>query len=525
MSIIRHTSFEELAAKFGQVEAAIENGLAKKADADALSSHIGNSTAHVTDAERSTWNNKADAKSVYAKTDVDNELAQKADRSDTYAKGETYSKAEVNAAVDALKSDATAKLAAKADLVGGVVPASQLPSFVDDVEEFASAEFFPTTGERGKIYVSLSTNLTYRWTGTTYVEISKSLALGETAETAYAGDKGKAATDAIVAHKARTDNPHGVTAEQLSLAKVATSGKYEDLEGTPTIPTSLTDLTNAEDGGFITSNQACFDGRSNESWHDKQYELLYIALPTAKGASAINTHGVVDYYAIQAILRVIDASFALKDEPVFTAWRDGVSVKAGYNATAPNDWNAAIGGVATVAEKDANGDTVTFATALGANSYTATSGSLAVAQTPDAILLNSKTTDSGASAETLREYMDEAAQRYYQFKTLDSNVVVAENAMLYDLTLTEEQATAGLTITLPYSKNHTQDFIIRLDATAGATQITSITQAADDGTALSFDWPRGAMTATGALAADTYYISFTQVGAYRWNVGYYRANT
>ena len=524
MSIIRHTSFEELAAKFGQVETALENGLAKKADADALSSHVGNSTIHVTEAERSTWNNKADAKSVYAKTDVDNELAQKADRSDTYAKGETYSRAEVNVTVEALKSDAAAKLAAKADLVGGVVPASQLPSFVDDVEEYASAEFFPTTGERGKIYVSLSTNLTYRWTGTTYVEISKSLALGETAETAYAGDKGKAATDEIAKHVARTDNPHGVTAEQLSLAAVATSGNYEDLAGTPTIPTALTDLTNATKGGYITSNQAHFGTPQYVSWHNKEVELQYIRLPESSGSSTSKWYCFLTEDGTGTIKALIDATFATKDEPVFTAWRDGDSVKAGLFALAPNTYDTAIGCAATVAEKDADGASVVAATALGANSYTATSGSLAVAQTPDAILLNSKTTDGGASAKTLRDYMDEAAQRYYQFKTLDSNVVVAENAMLYDLTLTAEQATAGLTITLPYSKNHTQDFIIRLDATAGATQITSITQAADDGTALSFDWPRGDMTATGALAADTYYISFTQVGAYRWNVGYYRAN-
>lgn len=74
----------------------------------------------------------------------------------------------------------------------GQVPSSQLPSFVDDVLEYASKTAFPATGETGKIYVALDTNLTWRWSGSGYVEISKSLALGETASTAYAGDKGKA---------------------------------------------------------------------------------------------------------------------------------------------------------------------------------------------------------------------------------------------------------------------------------------------------------------------------------------------
>lgn len=56
----------------------------------------------------------------------------------------------------------------------GKVPAAQLPSFVDDVLEFANLAGFPVTGETGKIYVALDTNKTYRWSGSAYVEISAS---------------------------------------------------------------------------------------------------------------------------------------------------------------------------------------------------------------------------------------------------------------------------------------------------------------------------------------------------------------
>src|SRR5690606_21735655 len=84
------------------------------------------------------------------------------------------------------------------------VLASQLPSYVDDVLEFDSLSDFPTVGEDGKIYVTLDTNLTYRWTGSDYIEISKSLALGETASTAYRGDRGKIAYD----HSQTSGNPH-----------------------------------------------------------------------------------------------------------------------------------------------------------------------------------------------------------------------------------------------------------------------------------------------------------------------------
>lgn len=79
----------------------------------------------------------------------------------------------------------------------GKVPSSQLPSFVDDVIEAANFAALPETGEGGKIYVTLDDNKTYRWGGTTYVEISAGLALGETQGTAYEGSKGAANAAAI----------------------------------------------------------------------------------------------------------------------------------------------------------------------------------------------------------------------------------------------------------------------------------------------------------------------------------------
>ncbi|OQA48431.1 MAG: hypothetical protein BWY46_01377 [Firmicutes bacterium ADurb.Bin300] len=78
----------------------------------------------------------------------------------------------------------------------GKVPSSQLPSYVDDIIE-GTLSTFPQPGETGKIYVDTETNLTYRWGGTQYAEVSQSLALGETSSTAYAGNKGKQNADNI----------------------------------------------------------------------------------------------------------------------------------------------------------------------------------------------------------------------------------------------------------------------------------------------------------------------------------------
>lgn len=93
----------------------------------------------------------------------------------------------------------------------GLVPLAQLPS---DVIEAANLPALPGSGMTGKIYVTLDDNKTYRWSGSAYVEISRSLALGETSITAYRGDRGKTAYD----HSQITAaNPHGVTKADVGL--------------------------------------------------------------------------------------------------------------------------------------------------------------------------------------------------------------------------------------------------------------------------------------------------------------------
>jgi hypothetical protein len=79
-------------------------------------------------------------------------------------------------ASDALKIPLSQKGAANgvAELgVDGKVPAAQLPSYVDDVIEVATFAALPVTGETSKIYVTLDTNYSYRWSGSTYVFIGR----------------------------------------------------------------------------------------------------------------------------------------------------------------------------------------------------------------------------------------------------------------------------------------------------------------------------------------------------------------
>lgn len=99
----------------------------------------------------------------------------------------------------------------------GLVPSSQLPSYVDDVLEYSSKSAFPITGETGKIYVDTTTNLTYRWSGSDYIEISPSLALGTTSSTAYRGDYGN------TAYSHATDSGRLTTATASGLYKIAST--------------------------------------------------------------------------------------------------------------------------------------------------------------------------------------------------------------------------------------------------------------------------------------------------------------
>ena len=61
----------------------------------------------------------------------------------------------------------------------GTISASVLPSYIDDVLNFANLAAFPVAGETSKIYVDETTNKVYRWSGSVYVEISSSATAGE----------------------------------------------------------------------------------------------------------------------------------------------------------------------------------------------------------------------------------------------------------------------------------------------------------------------------------------------------------
>ena len=113
-------------------------------------------------ANLSDLTNKATARSnldVYSKAEVTAELSKKSNTAHNHDSA-YYKKAEMDE-----------KLGKKADLINGLIPSSQLPSYVDDVLEYTTRAQFPTTWEKGKIYIDISTDKSWRWSGSTYIEI------------------------------------------------------------------------------------------------------------------------------------------------------------------------------------------------------------------------------------------------------------------------------------------------------------------------------------------------------------------
>lgn len=153
----------------------------------------------------------------------------------------------------------------------GFVPSSQLPSFVDDVLEGYvdddSATFYKDSGktskytaETGKIYVDLTSNKTYRWSGTKYTVISETLALGTTASTAFAGDKGQIAyTHSQAAHAPSNAERNIIVGVQRNGVDVTVNNRKVNI----IVPTKTSDITN--DSGFISASATVAKAKALET--------------------------------------------------------------------------------------------------------------------------------------------------------------------------------------------------------------------------------------------------------------------
>ena len=143
----------------------------------------------------------------------------------------------------------------------GKISSTYLPSYVDDVLEGYisddaatfykdSAKSSAYTPETGKIYVDLNNNKTYRYSGSKYIVISETLAIGTTSSTAGRGDWTKTAYDhSQAAHAPSNAERNVIVGVQKNGADIAVdSNRKVNI----TVPTKTSEITN--DSGFITTS-------------------------------------------------------------------------------------------------------------------------------------------------------------------------------------------------------------------------------------------------------------------------------
>ena len=253
----------------------------------------------------------------YTETEVNTKLATKSNTGHTHTKSEItdlatwaradtkplYNFSEIGGSVDVTRQ------------LSGKIPEANLPSYVDDVLEYNSKSNFPKSGETGKIYVDISTNLTYRWGGSAYVEISPSLALGETSGTAYRGDYGAIA----YAHsQKRSGNPHGVTKSDVGLGNVENKSSAE-------IRNDITQDNVTTALGYIPANQSDLNTLSS------QIPTTYAGSKSA-GGPANSAEGVIDYGSTGSIIKIGYTGPSLK--------ANQISFIAAYNSNEIKDAEA-----------------------------------------------------------------------------------------------------------------------------------------------------------------------------------------
>lgn len=183
----------------------------------------------------------------YTEAEVDGKLSGKANSSHKHGAGDITS---VNASA-----------------ITGVIASANLPSFVDDVVEgyLNGGKFYKEkktdgtyateiTAESGKIYINLNDSKTYRWSGSAYAVISETIALGETASTAYRGDRGAVAYNHAAAHgSAFANGLYKITTNAQGHVTAATAVTKGDITALG-IPAQDTNTWNAMSGATATAN-------------------------------------------------------------------------------------------------------------------------------------------------------------------------------------------------------------------------------------------------------------------------------
>ena len=232
----------------------------------------------------------------------------------SYLKADTYTQTEANALLATKEATANKGVAnGYASLNGsGQVPASQLPSYVDDVEEYSNLASFPTTGEAGKIYIALDTNLTYRWGGSTYVKLND--------------------VDLTNYFNKTTDTTDDITAGTAKFTTQADIDKLAGIEDNATADQTPSEIktayeSNADTNAFTDSEKTNLSNQSGTNTGDETLTTIQTKRPlkTIESQSLEGAGNIDLTKADVGLANVNNTSDA--DKPVSTAQQTALNTK------------------------------------------------------------------------------------------------------------------------------------------------------------------------------------------------------
>lgn len=251
----------------------------------------------------------------------------------------------------------------KADLVDGLVPSTQLPSYVDDVIEAGSKTSFPGTGEQGKIYVDTSTNVIYRWSGSTYIEITNPIDYASNEE-AIAGTND---TKVMTPLKTKSAIDNSLTAVNAAIQKntqdiekvqlgAITSVSWEDIKSKPetfTPSTHTHTVSDVTDMPTSMKNPAALkikiNGEEKAVYDGATAKELNITTDSLGVAETSHTHTAADINALTGYVKASSAT-ALSDT-------DTLLVAMGKLEKQVEDVNSQIGDIASLLDS-INGEVI-----------------------------------------------------------------------------------------------------------------------------------------------------------------------
>ena len=186
----------------------------------------------------------------------------------------------------------------------GLVPSSQLPSYVDDVLEFDSKDKFPANGEDGKIYVDKSDNKTYRYTGSGYLWINSAVATADEAVKAHKDADGNVITDtyekktdaaaslATKQDKLTIDSTFSETSDNVATSKGIAAYVKDSISNAKIDPSQIAELSSYEKKTDAAAAHSSLQNSINGLSTGKQDKLTFDTTPTANSSNPVTSGGI-----------------------------------------------------------------------------------------------------------------------------------------------------------------------------------------------------------------------------------------